>query len=427
MQLFVKLFCTIAFLLPFTPLRIYPNPGPFDGTYFKGRIAFSSDGNFNDEDDWGAFPIAIAMLDVFHVKEKLVHVDYNNILPQNDPRFYKEMTTSVLGAADRYGIPRSILFDCQNDLDGAIESIKTAINASSAHNPLYYILAGPMDVPFRRIEKSDPDKRKYVYCISHSVWNDGYNHSDRDLFTHNKRDVIPSGIHWIQIRDGNRLLAHSGGVGRISTPEQWKLFEWLRDSGDANLQWIFSRLEAELRGDISDSCMTYFLLTGDEDADLVKLKQLLVDKIIPQPIGARESIRIEAENFQILENYDIDFANDRNVSHRLCIQRGKDDIGRIKTPFNQPYTADKGRYDVSIRYYDEKQGQSQFSFYIHGIQNGKSWNAANDNDQWITYTISDVTIRSGDEIMVEVQCNMGEKAKLDYVEIVLKSSTDSLP
>jgi hypothetical protein len=147
MKSFIKLTCTALMLVFFCASNLYPNSGPFDGKNFKGRIAFSSDGNYNDEDDWGAFPVAIAILDSFGVKDKLIHVDYNNILAWNDPRFYREMNESVLGSAKRYEISRSILFDCQKDLDGAIESIKNAINASSADNPLYYVLAGPMEVP----------------------------------------------------------------------------------------------------------------------------------------------------------------------------------------------------------------------------------------------------------------------------------------
>ena len=46
---------------------VHAHSGPFDGKTFKGRIAFSSDGNFNDEDDWGAFPVAVAILDAFGV------------------------------------------------------------------------------------------------------------------------------------------------------------------------------------------------------------------------------------------------------------------------------------------------------------------------------------------------------------------------
>ena len=47
-------------------------------------------------------------------------------------------------------------------------------NDSSPENPLYLIVAGPMEVPLRGIEKADPARRKSVYCISHSRWNDGY-------------------------------------------------------------------------------------------------------------------------------------------------------------------------------------------------------------------------------------------------------------
>jgi len=333
-------------------------PGPFDGKNFKGRIAFSSDGNYNDEDDWGAFPVAIAILDAFGMVDKLVHVDYCNIIARNDTRFHREMSESVLGSAERYNITRSILFDCQADLGGAVESIKNAINASSADDPLYYVLAGPMEVPFRGIEKSDPDKRKYVYCISHSRWNDGYTSSDRDLHSHNKRDVIPSGINWIQVKDGNPNLAHPGGVGRKSKPEQWRLYHWLRNSSDPELQWIFSRLEAEERADISDSTMTYFLLTGDENADLDKLQSLLDDKKVPSSMMPRKKVRIEAENFRTFENYTVENHNDRRASHRLSVRfknlplraAGKASMatGHIRTSFNQPYTAERALYDVDI-------------------------------------------------------------------------------
>jgi len=68
------------------------NPELFDGKSFQVRIAFSSDGNYNDEDDRGAFPVAIAILDAFGVVDKLVHVDYCNILPSNNQRFHREMS-----------------------------------------------------------------------------------------------------------------------------------------------------------------------------------------------------------------------------------------------------------------------------------------------------------------------------------------------
>lgn len=420
MKNYNKIVFAAAILIFFSVSNICAFPGPFDGRNFKGRIAFSSDGNYNDEDDWGAFPVAIAILDSFGVTDKLVHVDYCNILSKNDPHFYKEMSESVLGSAKRYNIPRSILFDCQKDLDGTIESIKNAINNSSADSPLYYVLAGPMEVPFLGIHKSDPDKRKYVYCISHSRWNDGYTSSDRKLHNYNKRNVIPSGINWIQIKDGNPNLAHPGGVGRKSTPKQWKLYHWLRDSSDSNLNWIFTRLEAELRADISDSTMTYFLLTGDEDANLDKLKALLDDKKIPVPMYPRKHIRIEAENFRTFENFAVENRNDRHASHRLSVKLANMDQGYIRTPFDQPYTANSGLYDINIRYFDEKDGHCRLSLYINGVKKGKSWYASTDNNQWNTHTISDVTVKNGDEIKVEVLGDSGEYGKLDYVQLNYK-------
>ncbi|MDH4238863.1 MAG: hypothetical protein OEW48_04815 [Phycisphaerae bacterium] len=411
----IRLTCAAAIAVLLFASNAHSHSGPFDGKEFKGRIAFSSDGNYNDEDDWGAFPVAIAMLDAFGVKDKLVHVDYCNILTQNDPTFYKEMVESILGAAERYDIDRSILFDCQTNLDGAVESIKNAINASSADNPLYYVLAGPMEVPYRGITKSNPDKRKYVYCISHSVWNDGYTRVDSKLHIHNKRDVIPSGINWIQCRDGNRNLAHSGGVGKRSTPEQWSLYYWLRDSGDARLRWIYSRLETEKRCDISDSTMTYFLLTGDEEANIDKLRLLLDGRQIPQIEKHRKAIRIEAENFRDLGGFKVEYG-DRRASHRVNV--GMHDLGTdsITTAFNDIYTV-SGRYDVEVRYFDAKDGRSEFRLLVGGVQRTEPWTASADTGSWQSKTVADVPIKAGDEIILEVRGDGEEACKLDYVQL----------
>ena len=414
MKRYIGIACAAAILIHFSAQCLWSQSVPFDGKNFKGRIAFSSDGNYNDEDDWGAFPVAIAILDSFGVTDKLVHVDYCNILPKNDPRFYRKMVESVLGAAKRYDIPHSILFDCQKDLDGAVASIKNAINSSSADNPLYYVLAGPMEVPFRGIEKSDPDKRKYVFCISHSAWNDGYTRDDHELHLHNKRDVIPSGINWIQCRDGNRYLAHPGGVGRKSTRQQWSLYRWLRNSSDSRLRWIFTRLEAEGRADISDSTMTYFLLTGDEDADLAKLKKLLDDKKMPGISKQRKAIRVEAENFRNLDGFKVEYG-DRKASKRLNVQLRSIKTGRITTIFNEIYAA-SGRYDIDIRYFDEKDGRCRLSLYINGAQKGSNWYASKDSEEWTTHTIEDVVINTGDEIMLEIRGDSAEYGRLDYVQ-----------
>lgn len=419
----IILACAIATSTHFSPSIVVARPGPFDGKVFRGRIAFSSDGNYNDEDDWGAFPTAMAILDAFGVTDKLVHVDYCNILKRNDPRFYREMRTSVLGSAERYHVPRSVLNDCQTNLENAVESIKNAINASSAEDPLYFVLAGPMEVPYRGIVRSNPDKRKYVYCISHNSWNDGYTRNDQDLHSHNKRDVIPSGINWIQCKDGNRNLAHPGGVGKRSTPAQWELYHWMRDSRREDLRWIFGRLEAELRADISDSTMIYFLLTGDEQLDLTKLENLVDGRLVPAIRKQREIIRLEAENFRVLNNMGVQRAG-RDVSKRLKVAlKGTGRKGSILTRFDEIY-ANGGRYDIRVRYFDRANGQCTFALSVAGDQKGSSWRASGDNNAWVTHTIRGIQVNDCDRISVTVEGDGSEAGELDYVELAFVAPGD---
>ncbi|GAG25425.1 unnamed protein product, partial [marine sediment metagenome] len=234
------------------------------------------------------------------------------------------------------------------------------------------------------------------------------------LHLYNKRDAIPSGINWIQCKDGNRDLAHPGGVGKRSTAQQWRLYHWLRDSHDPRLKWIFTRLQAEGRADISDSTMTYFLLTGDEDADLDKLRALLDNKKIPRIAKQRNVVRIEAENFRHLEGYKVEYG-DRKASHRLCVGLRSVGTGKIKTLFNNIY-ATAGRYDIEIRYFDERDGHSLFRLFVNRTQKGAAWRASSNDEGWRTQTMPSVVVNPGDEIVVTVKGEGDEYGKLDYVQ-----------
>ena len=193
-----------------------------DQSEFKGRIAWSADGNFNDEDDWAASPVALAIFSEFSVTDKLVHFDYNNILPKTNEEWEKIHEESVLGAADRYGYSKNVFHNVRKNKEAAINSIAEAINTSSEQNPLYFVLAGPMEIPVLGIQKADPEKRKFVTCISHSIWNDGY--MSGDLIDLNKRDVIPLGVNWVQITDQNQFLTTSP-FGRPAEEQEWE--PWL--------------------------------------------------------------------------------------------------------------------------------------------------------------------------------------------------------
>lgn len=389
--------------------------GPFDGQTFKGRIAYSSDGNHNDPDDWAASPVALAIFAEAGVKSRLVHFDYNSILPQTDPEWERTHTASVLGAVEHYGYNKALFYDCRKDVDAAVNSIAKAINASSADDPLYFIIAGPMEVPFRGIEKSEPRKRKFVYPISHSQWNDGF--SPKYTFTHTKRSVIPSGVHWVQIQDQNRLLSRSR-YGKPADPQEFEPYFWMRDSKDARVRFLWKRLVVSTRPDPSDAGMAYFLVTGDEQADPAKLEKLLEKHIVPEPVAERSSVRVEAENFLHFERYELEYRNDREASHTLNVRPvAGSTSGRIRTPYEQPYTAMSGRYDVDIRYSEPQGARSRFRLSINGSAKGESWQSAGDGPGWKTHTVRDVEVRRGDEIAVDVQADGGELARLDYVQL----------
>jgi hypothetical protein len=385
--------------------------GPYVDGQFRGRIAYSADGNHNDPDDWAASPVALAIFSAAGVKDRLVHFDYNCILPQTNPEWEKTHADSVLGAAERYGYDKSVLFDCRKDLEGAVASIAKAINESSATNPLYFIVAGPMEVPFLGIQKSDPDKRKFVYCISHSRWNDGFASGYR--FTNTKRSVIPSGVNWVQIQDQNRLLSKSP-YGKPAAMEAFAPYFWMRDSGDAKVRFLWERLLVSTRPDPSDAGMAYFLVSGDEGADPDKLKRLLDENRVSQPIAARKIVRLEAENSRELDGYELEDRNDRSASHRLCVKPSGGTRASIRTRFDEPYTAASGRYDVDIRLFDEKGRQCQLALSVNGIDQGPVWQSPDDGQGWMTHTVPNIEIRAGDEISVRVD---GMPCRLDYVQL----------
>lgn len=396
--------------------------GPFDGKRFKGRIAYSADGNHNDPDDWAASPVAVAIFAAAGVKGQVAHFDYNSILPQTNPEWERIHATSVLGAAERYEYDKAIFHDCRKDVDAAVASIARAINNSSADNPLYFVIAGPMEVPFLGIQKSDPKKRKFVYAISHSQWNDGF--APKYAFTHTKRSVIPSGVHWVQIQDQNRLLAHSP-YGQPAKPQEFWPYFWMRDSSDPKVRFLYERIQVSTRPDPSDAGMAYFLVTGDEQADPAKLKRLLDEKVVPPPIAERAQVRIEAENFLHLDGYELEYRNDREVSHRLNIKPAGSGTGRIRTSFDQPYTAPRGRYDVDVRFSAAEGTRSQFTLEINGVQKGDPWQSPRDGRGWTTHTIPDVPVRRGDMIAVAVQGARGELARLDYVQLNRRSPSSN--
>ena len=387
---------------------------PFANDHFQGRIAYSADGNHNDPDDWIASPVTLAILAESGLKDRLVHFDYNCILPLTNPDWEETHAESVLGAVDRYGFDKSRFFDCRQKLDAAVADIAKAINDSSAENPLYFIIAGPMEVPYLGIQKSDPAKRQFVYCISHSRWNDGF--ASKYKFTFTKRSVIEQDVHWVQIRDQNRRLSF-GRYGAPSPPEDFKPFFWLRDSRDAKVRWLWERMLVSTRPDPSDAGMTWFLVTGDETCGPAKLRRLIDAHQPLPPVVARGQVCIEAENFRHLEGFVLEDRKDKNASHQLNVRLGDGATrGHIRTRFDEPFTRATGRYDVVIRYLDETGLRCRYRMFVNGVVRGDAWESAGEGRGWTSQIIREVDIRTGDEIKVEVE---GKGGRLDYVRLSL--------
>ena len=399
-------------VLAIVSINAQGHTGPFDGKTFKGRIAWSADGNFNDPDDWSASPVALAIFARFRLQEKFVHCDYNNIMPRTDKEWEKKHADGVLGAVERYQFNPAVFHDCQKDVKAAIESIKNAINASSAEDPLYFVLAGPMEVPFLGIEKSDPQKRKFVYCISHSAWNDGYNRVD--YLKHNKRNVIPQGINWVQITDQNRLLSQSP-YGRPAEEREWSTWQWMKNSAREDVRFLFERSVVSTRPDCSDAGMAYFLMTGDERCDIPKLRKLLDENVVPQPVAARQAVRVEAENFRLFDGCDVEYRNDRTASHRVGVRFGAVAAGRIQTRFEEPYASPRAKYDAEVRFWPTAQ-KSTFALSINGKRQGEAWEASAPQPAWTSHTIQGVEVADGDEITIELRGGSLAECKLDYIQ-----------
>lgn len=400
----------------FFHLQAWSFQNPWIEGNFEGRIAYSADGNYNDEDDWAASAVALSIINEFELHDKLVHFDYNCILPKTDQKWELEHKQSITGAIQHFEFDESVFYDCQKDLQGAVDNIVRAINQSSAENPLYFILAGPMEVPYLGISRADPEKRKYVYCISHNVWNDGY--ASRDLVQHNKRHVIPMGITWIQIKDQNGHLS-TGPFGRASTLDEWQPWQWLNEPNDEKLSFLWNRLRATTRADCSDAGMTYFLLTGDEDVTIEDLEKLLKRHELPTSKNSRRRIRIEAENFSELNSFEIKYVNDRKASQRISVTSSE--LSAMKSHFREPYVGGPSVKDITVRYFETDIAGQLFSLKINSALQA-SFKSVGDSSGWSDFFAPAIPISPND--MIEINVTGSGPFQIDYIELNSSDTAD---
>ena len=279
----------------------------------------------------------------------------------------------MLGAAERYGFDKSLFHDCRRDLDGAVASIARAINASSADNPLYFILAGPMEVPYLGIQKSDPAKRKFVYCISHSSWNDGYSTRYKYHAHQAQRDRAgralgadsrPEPPEHEPVRPGGA----AGGMAALPLDARFAGRARALALGAAarlHAPRLFRRRHGVVPGDGRRKRRP-----GQAEA------RCSTSTSRPPVAAARNQVRLEAENFRHLDGCAVEYRNDRKASQSVQVALTAD-AGRIRTPLRRTvHREPKARYDVDVRFLDENGSRSRFTLLVNGAAQGAAWESA---------------------------------------------------
>ena len=236
------------------------------------RIGWSADGNKHDPDDWGATALALAIFAKQGWQNRLVHLDYNNWLPDNTPFKSAEETISVVEGAKKFKFTQTKIFDCQTDLEAAVDNVVAEINKSSSSSKFWYVQAGPFEVAYLALLKADPDKRKFCILVSHSAANDRPEHWPGQ---HGKDDCVALGANFY-FTTGQSKDKFGG-----DKYYEWHLVDWMKNSPNPEYRWVYSRFKktAEHKNgvlDASDGGMAFVLATGDTDGNFSpKLRDFL--------------------------------------------------------------------------------------------------------------------------------------------------------
>ena len=254
----------------------------------KGRIVVSSDGNEHDHDDWGGTPLSLAIIAAKGLQDKLsVYIYSDHIWGSNHEHPglqgvtpYAQMKESAIQGGKMFNFKKTNFICAVDNPEVAYEALKNQINQSTDDNPLFIVVAGPVQVIGEAISRADVAKRKFITIISTSSdWNNSHadkpylsweNHSGWILDEIEKMD---GGIKVIRIKNQNTYLK-----------KNWREYEWLINAPERNSshykrgswEWLFKRLCLTTKPegvdrdyyyaiDPSDAGKVIFLLTGIEE------------------------------------------------------------------------------------------------------------------------------------------------------------------
>lgn len=242
-----------------------------------GRIALSFDGNQHDPDDIVALPLSLALIDAAGLKDAVVHVEHSNHVCKNNPRLHNAMIASAAGMISMFEYSPNVIFDYQKEGEAATKNLIKEINASVADNRLWIIAAGPMETVYRALVGADKHSLSHVVIISHSTWNQNHGccgEGNSRKWADMKTDFEEQGVFFVescgkedvctveQFNDPKYLMDQNYSNGDNDFNSDPKFWEWLNESGNYRLQWLFSRNPFNPKFDPSDAGMVYFLISG---------------------------------------------------------------------------------------------------------------------------------------------------------------------
>ncbi len=341
--------------------------------YPGGRIAISHDGNNYDKDDYVAAPMNLALLDGLGLKAKMVHFDHSSHL-KNKKGQYAEMQESMNNAVEFFNVNPSKVFDIQTQLDKAIANFKLEAEKSTANNPLWFCIGGPMEIPWRYINAVKPEKRKFINCISHSSWFNE-DHVSPPEMTHTWEDIKALGVNTIRIKNQNKTEWNTKVENAF----------WMRDSDNPKLQWLFSRNDKNTF-DSSDSGMLWWLVTGaqnggNENAGWQDYKPVLESISCGNPTNTKPKSKKGFKTIFNGKNLDGWYLKIRSGDEDMAkkVFAIEDDMIHIfGDAFPKEYNLNTGANDTHGLIYTKK----SYSKYILKFEYKWGENIANNFDKW---------------------------------------------
>lgn len=285
-----KIILTVFFLLA---TNIFVSAGASDTWQGKGRIAFSSDGNFHDHDDIQATKMSMMIIAKEGLQDKLVLYTYADHIWGSDDQLEK-MHIVALGSKEKFGFHDANFMAAVENPTAAYNAMAEVIAVSTADNPLFIVAAGPMQVVgegLRIANETNANALNHITVISHSDWNNNHGQSKKDPETTNHdgwtwdmmKSSFGSKVNFRKISDQNGTPPNvytSNDKFKASTMASWA---WMNTHQDPNVNWVYQNHTGKgsnSAADYSDAGMAFYLLTGDEMGNPVKLKSFIGDDII---------------------------------------------------------------------------------------------------------------------------------------------------